>query len=332
MLTEEGIDVLAAYFGKGAEVAALTSAAMNGGLPFQDALEQRLELLQPSTFAIADCIASHPLTLTPGFLSLLHLLRTKQKQLFLVTGGFHQMLHQLLPTLHIPPSHVYANRLRFNAVGQYAGFDTSQPTASSGGKAKAVADIMTRWRLHSVVMVGDGMTDVEARPPAACMVGYGGVVVREAVRKKADWFVTDWKQLMDVFESEDERNEREQRLKQEEDDERTAVTLRRAAKGSDETKEQPPPVATAPADEAVTKTELVDEPASQRVKKPRKQRSDKGVKRGKRKSAAEKQQHAERVIRQKSKEQRMAEAARATSAVDAAMAEWTFLSSPAVWR
>ena len=216
VLTEEGIDVLAAHLGKGAEVAALTAAAMNGGLPFQDALKQRLALLQPSASDIADCLATHPLTLTPGFLSLLHLLRTHHKQLFLVTGGFIQMLTHLLPTLHIPPTYVYANRLLFTADGHYDGFDTSQPTSTSGGKAKAIAALMARYQLSSVVMVGDGMTDVEARPPAVCMVGYGGVVVREAVRRQADWFIVDWTQLMDVFESHNERSGREQRMRQEE--------------------------------------------------------------------------------------------------------------------
>jgi phosphoserine phosphatase len=42
-------------------------------------------------------------------------------------------------------------------------------------------------------MVGDGATDMQAKPPADLFIGYGGVVVREAVRDGADLFVTDLK-------------------------------------------------------------------------------------------------------------------------------------------
>lgn len=48
----------------------------------------------------------------------------------------------------------------------------------------------------TVAMVGDGATDMEARPPADLFVGYGGVVVREKVKKGADLFVTDFADLI----------------------------------------------------------------------------------------------------------------------------------------
>ena len=41
----------------------------------------------------------------------------------------------------------------------------------------------------TVVMVGYGATDMQARPPAHAFVGYGGVGVRGAVRDGACWFV-----------------------------------------------------------------------------------------------------------------------------------------------
>ena len=44
----------------------------------------------------------------------------------------------------------------------------------------------------SVVMIGDGVTDMQAKPPAALFIGFGGVVVREKVRDGADWFISDF--------------------------------------------------------------------------------------------------------------------------------------------
>ena len=48
-------------------------------------------------------------------------------------------------------------------------------------------------------MIGDGVTDLEARPPADMFIGYGGVVVRDRVKKEADWFVTDFNVLIDAL-------------------------------------------------------------------------------------------------------------------------------------
>lgn len=59
-------------------------------------------------------------------------------------------------------------------------------------------------------MVGDGATDagsailindrlivfLEACPPADLFIGFGGNQAREAVRKQADWFVYDFKELI----------------------------------------------------------------------------------------------------------------------------------------
>ena len=41
-------------------------------------------------------------------------------------------------------------------------------------------------------MIGDGVTDMQAKPPAALFIGFGGIAIREKVRDGADWFITDF--------------------------------------------------------------------------------------------------------------------------------------------
>ena len=48
LISEEGIDVLAAHCGAGEAVAAWTAKAMGGGVKFEDALAARLALIEPS--------------------------------------------------------------------------------------------------------------------------------------------------------------------------------------------------------------------------------------------------------------------------------------------
>ena len=49
-----------------------------------------------------------------------------------------------------------------------------------------------------MVMVGDGATDAQAKPPAAAFIGFGGVAVRETVQRDADWFVKGFEDLTTI--------------------------------------------------------------------------------------------------------------------------------------
>lgn len=193
--TEEGIDVLAAFCGVGDEVANLTKNAMEGNMSYRDSLAARLNLMKPSKSLLDKCIKDHPGELSPGMLALVQILHNKGKKVFLVSGGFKQLILPTAEKLNIPADNVYANVLQFNG-DDYSGFDEAQPTSQTGGKAVVVKSLIEKLGFETVVMVGDGATDMEARPPAAAFIGYGGVVTRQSVKEGADWFVTDFKDLI----------------------------------------------------------------------------------------------------------------------------------------
>lgn len=196
VINEEGIDVLADFLGKGEEVAALTAAAMEGGMKFEDALKSRLDLMEPSRKQIMDCGEAHPLELTPGIEELVRSLHAKNIDVFLVSGGFRIMIEPLADILNIPKdTHIIANTIQFEygSEGKYAGFCANEPTSQDMGKPKALQGILDEYpEYETLVMVGDGATDAQAKPPAKAFIGFGGVVAREPVQKQADWFVTSF--------------------------------------------------------------------------------------------------------------------------------------------
>lgn len=126
-------------------------------------------------------------------------LQEKGVAVALISGGFRQLIEPLADTLGIPFSHVHANRLLFDSEGNYAGFDPEEFTSRSGGKAEACKHLKAEFRYSTVVMIGDGATDLEARQPggADIFVCYGGVVLRECVAAEADWVVTDMGDLLE---------------------------------------------------------------------------------------------------------------------------------------
>lgn len=141
----------------------------------------------------------HPLFSLITRRDLINKLKQEGKQIFLITGGFDCLINPVANEIGIPLDHVYANKLHFLFNGEYAGFDVNQPTSHSGGKAEAITMVRRRTETHgrkTVTMIGDGATDMEAAPPADYFIGFGGNVVREAVFRGSQYYVTDFKNLV----------------------------------------------------------------------------------------------------------------------------------------
>jgi phosphoserine phosphatase len=200
VIAEEGIDVLAEYLGQGEKVAALTLQAMEGGMKFQEALQLRLDLLQPSKQQILTLLKEQPLVLTPGIHDLMSSLQNKKVDIWLVSGGFRIMIEPVAQQLSIPIENIVANTILFDDKGTYNGFDANEPTSRDMGKPKALTQIESQKGYKTMVMVGDGATDAQAKPPAKAFIGFGGVVEREAVKQKADWFVSDFADMTKIVE------------------------------------------------------------------------------------------------------------------------------------
>ncbi|CAN0271296.1 unnamed protein product [Pylaiella littoralis] len=201
VIAEEGIDVLAEFCGAAEAVADLTSRAMGGSMPFQDALKTRLDLMTPSKDTVDRCLTQHPPRLSPGISELVTVLHDRGVVVYLISGGFRQMIEPVADQLAIPRGNIFANRLLFDKNGgNYTGFDAEEPTSRDGGKPKVIDLLAKEFGYTCVVMVGDGATDMQAKPPAEAFIGYGGVTVREPVRKGADWFVTDFAPLIKALE------------------------------------------------------------------------------------------------------------------------------------
>jgi cation transport ATPase len=97
-----------------------------------------------------------------------------------------------------PPTPLNPLHSPASSDGTYAGFDTAALTCRDGGKAAAITHLQASRGHRNVVMIGDGATDMQARPPASVFIGYGGIVTRPAVAAGADWFITDFAHLLDV--------------------------------------------------------------------------------------------------------------------------------------
>ncbi|KAK3103388.1 hypothetical protein FSP39_018884 [Pinctada imbricata] len=196
VMQDEALDELAKFCGVGKEVQEWTNKAMGGGVTFRVALTERLNIVQPSHQNLKEFISSHKLCFTPGIKELVSALQQRNVSVFLVSGGFQSIIEPAAKQLNIPKQNIYANRLKFYYNGQYAGFDENQPTSSSGGKTEVAKLLKEKHGFQNLIFIGDGITDMEACPPADAFIGFGGNVERSSVRENSAWFVKHFKELL----------------------------------------------------------------------------------------------------------------------------------------
>ncbi len=186
LVTIEGIDVLAGA--RASEVSALTDAAMAGAVPLEEVYERRLALIHPSRGAMESLGSAYLNALVPDARETLAALMWLGKEVRIVSGGLRQPVEMLARSLGLSPSHVAAVEVHFDAEGEYQDYDRASPLARSGGKA----EVIRAWQLpRPVLLVGDGATDLEARPAVDGFAAYMGVVIRPEVADAADFVLVD---------------------------------------------------------------------------------------------------------------------------------------------
>jgi phosphoserine phosphatase len=184
----EGIDELARRVGLGDEMSKLTDAAMNGLVQLEAVYEQRLSLIKPDQASIDWLADLYIAEIVDGVKDVFEILLAHGKEVHIISGGLRQAILPLAAYLNLPETHVHAVDIYFNADGSYQTYQLDSPLARTGGKADIVSTLKDQ---QSLVVVGDGKTDMEAKQAGAFVIGFGGVVDRAIVRELADIYITD---------------------------------------------------------------------------------------------------------------------------------------------
>jgi phosphoserine phosphatase len=186
----EGIDELARLRGPDAyaRVEALTSDAMNGLIRMEDIFGRRMEIVRPGAAEAAAVGRRYIETVEPTAKATLALLSRAGWTPVIISGGFRQTIRPLADFLGI--SRVEAVDLYFSGDGDYRGYASDYPSTRSGGKGEVIDGLRAEFSPERVVMVGDGVSDLETSSRVDLFVGYGGFVARDKVRREARAFVT----------------------------------------------------------------------------------------------------------------------------------------------
>jgi phosphoserine phosphatase len=201
----EGIDELARWLGRAAEVEALTAQAMNGEVPLEAVYSRRLELLQPTREQLRRLGQLYRDNTVPGAREVVEALQALRRTVFIVSGGLAEPVREFGAWLGVPAAQIHAVGTDYDQLSgawwetwkqprgrnpheRYLGHDGG-PLTIGRGKAEIIRRLREAHRGRAM-LVGDGTSDLEAREAVDLFVGFGGVVARERVAAAADVFVT----------------------------------------------------------------------------------------------------------------------------------------------
>jgi D-3-phosphoglycerate dehydrogenase / 2-oxoglutarate reductase len=181
-------DVLAA-------IKEVTNLGMTGAIPLEESFKRRMALVSLTRAHIESLIPRMASYLSPSFACNAKFFEAEHKRCFIVSGGFSELIYPVADVLHIPRAHVFANAFVYDDAGAVIGLDTTRPTCRAGGKAQQILDLEIE---RPVVMIGDGMTDYEAKRLGGvdAFIAYTEYARRDAVCAAADSVAEDFNSVV----------------------------------------------------------------------------------------------------------------------------------------
>jgi phosphoserine phosphatase len=180
LIENEVIELLAAQADSLAEVAAITSRAMNGELDFEASLRSRVATLRGLPESVFDTVRDL-VTVTDGAPAMIAGIQAAGGRVGVVSGGFHEVVDEIAESLGL--NYWRANRLEVVdgvLTGQLRG-----PIIDAAAKAATLREWAADFGvpLAQTVAVGDGANDLAMMAITGLAVGFDA---KAPVRDEAD--------------------------------------------------------------------------------------------------------------------------------------------------
>ncbi len=140
------------------EIEHITQMGMNNEISFEESLSLRLGLMKPSRQHIDAAIQALHTEVSPTMRDRQDYIRENSENIYIVSGGFREIIVPVVQDLGIDPGHIFANSFLFDDEGYVTGCDTENPLSHSGGKAELIRSLGLQGE---IVMIGDGYSDYE---------------------------------------------------------------------------------------------------------------------------------------------------------------------------
>ena len=163
----------------------LTAAAMSGQLSFREALIKRLQILQAHRRHLVELVARLQKKISPSILRNRDFLLKESASVYIISGGFKEIILPVATEFGLRPENVYANEFIFDDAGYIVGCDLENILSGDDGKVQQLKLLNLPGDIY---VIGDGITDYQMRV-AGCankFFAFTENIMRDAVVEQAD--------------------------------------------------------------------------------------------------------------------------------------------------
>lgn len=180
------------------EIEQITAAGMDGTISFEDSLRRRLALARPTrpeAVALGRRLGDQ---LTAGAGALVKRLGAAGHEVWIVSGGFREVLLEVGAALGLPEERVQGVQCEWSEEGAFAGLDSANGFLIS--KVEGLSRLLER-PAHPSVGVGDGATDLALKEAGFLQhfIAYTEHARRMGVVDQADFEAANMEALEEIL-------------------------------------------------------------------------------------------------------------------------------------
>ncbi|MDX2194884.1 MAG: phosphoglycerate dehydrogenase [Cytophagales bacterium] len=195
-IKDESLDVLFEIALKGTpdyesvcqQIKNITSLGMEGKISFAESLSQRVALLKATKHHVDKTVELLHHRISPSFIRNKKFFEHYASDIYIVSGGFFDMIYPIVKDYYINPDNIFANTFTYDNLGNITGYDSTNILAQNKGKVLKIKSLNLSG---DVYVIGDGFTDYEIKEAgyANKFFAFTENVSRPAVISKADHVV-----------------------------------------------------------------------------------------------------------------------------------------------
>ena len=180
------------------KIVQITDQAMEGKLDFSEALKERVNLLDIHQNQIQEIINILRNRVSESFLRNKNKIRSIKDRIYIVSGGFKEIIIPIVRDFGINENHVFGNDFTYNDKGFVIGINDQSPLSYSDGKIRVVKNLNLK---NGAYIIGDGSTDLELKKVRGvnAFICFTENINRISVSSKADYIASDLDQVFNII-------------------------------------------------------------------------------------------------------------------------------------
>ena len=170
------------------KIKTITNLGIEEKISFPESLKKRIELLNANKTHLDQLTTRLKRKISKSFIRNKEFFKKYSENIYIVSGGFKEIINPIIKQFKIPLENVYANTFEFDDSGNIIGFDDDNILAQDHGK---VSLLKTMNLEGDIYVIGDGYTDFQIKKAGLANKFYAFTenIERESILDKAD-FVT----------------------------------------------------------------------------------------------------------------------------------------------